>query len=311
MIRIGIAMPFASAARQWAEALRQLLPGSNVAIEGQEPVPTGLDYAVVWRPPAGWLGDRPGLRAVFSAGAGVDHLIDSGELPAALPLYRIEDGGMAAQMAGYCAHEVLRFNFGHARYEAQQRAGLWKEWPAALPARCTVGVFGLGVLGREVALTLARLGFEVRGYARTAHAIEGVRCFDERHGLPAFLAECRVLILLAPLTAATRDLFDAARLADLPRGAWLINVARGALVVDEALIEAIDAGHLAGASLDVFREEPLPADHPFWRHPHIRITPHVSAHTVVAESARQVAERIGRLEAGLTAGGRVDPARGY
>src|SRR5690606_10696339 len=175
----------------------------------------------------------------------------------------------------------------------------------------TVGVLGLGVLGAQVARAFAALGYPVRGYARSAKTIEGVTCFDERHGLRTFLEGCRVLVLLAPLTPDSRDLFDAERLAWLPSDAWLINVARGPLVVDEALIAAIDSERLAGATLDVFREEPLPDSHPFWNHPRIRMTPHVSAVTLPEVSAKQVAAKIAAMERGEPVSGLVLRDRGY
>jgi glyoxylate/hydroxypyruvate reductase A len=162
-----------------------------------------------------------------------------------------------------------------------------------------------------VARALSDFGYHVRGYSRSPKSVEGVQCFDDSHGLRSFLAGCQVLILLAPHTPDTQDLFDAERLGWLPRGAWLINVARGPLVVDEALLAAIDSGQLGGATLDVFREEPLPAEHPFWGHPGVRITPHSSALTLPDLSARQVADKIAALERGEPVSGLVVRERGY
>ncbi|MFA7665855.1 MAG: glyoxylate/hydroxypyruvate reductase A [Burkholderiaceae bacterium] len=309
MTRITIAHPVQAARERWCEALTRLIPGS--VAEGWEPGAEPADYAVGWYPDAGFFPTQPRLKALFSAGAGVDHLLGHPELPAELPLIRLQDAGMADQMIEYCLHEVLRVQRQATEYEQQQRDGGWKELPPLRRSDITVGVFGLGVLGTQVAQALGAFGYRVRGYSRSPKTIAGIDCFDDSHGLQSFLSECRVLILLAPHTPDTEDLFDATRLSWLPEGAWLVNVARGPLVVDEDLLAALDSGRLAGATLDVFRQEPLPADHPFRRHPRVRMTPHSSAMTLPELSARQVAEKIAALERGEPVGGLVLRQRGY
>ena len=300
-------------ADQWRDALAARLPGALVAIDdGRSRV--RADFAVGWAPPADFFDRVAGLRAFFGVAAGADHLLRhpaiAGDVSRAPPLYRLEDAGMAAQMAAYCCHELTRIAQHRDRYAAQQAQAQWREWPPIEHAALGVGVFGLGVLGGAVARALCALGYPVAGYSRRARAVPGVRCL---HGdaLDEFLALSRVLILLAPLTAQTADCVNASLLARLPRGAWLVNVARGGLVVDDDLLAALDSGQLAGATLDVFRTEPLPAAHPFWRHPAIRITPHIAAVTLVDEGAAQVADKILVLASGGTASGRIDPARGY
>ncbi|MBP6817330.1 MAG: glyoxylate/hydroxypyruvate reductase A, partial [Burkholderiaceae bacterium] len=158
---------------------------------------------------------------------------------------------------------------------------------------------------------LAAMGFAVSGFARSPHRIDGVNCLHGALQWPVFLAGCDVLILMAPLTAQTRGLIDERALAALPAGAWLINVARGALVDEAALLAALDSGPIAGATLDVFQHEPLPAGHAFWQHPKIRLTPHVAAQTLIAPSARQVADKILRLQQGESVSGIVNRQRGY
>ncbi len=306
---IVLGLQSADAAPEWAQALGEALPHARVLTDSADA--PAADYAVLWRPQPGFFARQPRLAAVFAAGAGVDWLLNDPTLPAALPVYRIEDGGMAEQMAAYCAHEVLRFHYRYDRYEAQQRAGVWQEWPYASPASSTVGVFGLGKMGEAIARALTALGFAVRGYSRSPRALAGIECFDDSHGLEPFLAGAQVLVLAAPLTPATRHLFDATHLARLPRGAFLINVARGDLVVEEALLAALDSGAIAGAALDVFRTEPLPCEHRFWTHSQVRLTPHVAAMTVVSESARQVARRITQLGQGEAPSGLVDRRRAY
>jgi glyoxylate/hydroxypyruvate reductase A len=224
---------------------------------------------------------------------------------------RLEDAGMAAQMVDYCCHELLHLAGRHHDYAALQAQRRWHEVDALPRESLPVGVLGLGVLGGHVARALAAAGWPVSGYSRTARTIEGVRTFDGPGGWHAFLAATRVLILMAPLTPATENLVDADALARLQPGGWLINVARGALVVDADLLAALERGPLSGATLDVFRREPLPAEHPFWTHPRIRITPHVSAPTRIAESAAQVADKVLAMQRGQRPSGWVDRARGY
>lgn len=303
---------------RWVAALRRELPAAEVlrwplpgADAPREVVPAFADYAVGWSPPPDFFGRHPTLKAFFSAAAGVDHVLANPSRPPALPVIRLEDAGMAQQMIDVCLHAVLHAFLQRDAYAAQQARGEWRELPPLPRHRFTVGVYGLGVLGRAVAQAIHAAGFPVVGYARSTKRLPGIRTFDRADGLSAFLGECRVLILLAPLTAETENVIDAAALARLPAGAHLVNLARGRLVVDDDLLAALDAGHLAGATLDVFRDEPLPPRHRFWRHPQVRVTPHVAAATLVDPSAAQVAAKIRALEAGEVVGGVVDLRRGY
>lgn len=308
--RIAITHPGRDTSARWVAALSAHLPEAEVfaSRDGDGPL---ADYAVGWQPPGEFFARQTRLRAFFSAAAGVDHLLGHPDLPAALPLIRLEDAGMGPQMVHYCLLEVLRLQRRSGDFEAQQRTAAWRALRVEPPSAWPIGIVGLGVLGTQVAATIAAAGFPVRGYSQRPRQVEGIACFDASHGLRDFLAGCRVAILLLPLTPGSADLFDAERLSWLPRGAWLINVARGGLLVEQALLDALDRDHLAGATLDVFREEPLPVAHPFWAHPKIRITPHVSAVTQVEESAAQVADKLRRFERGLAVGGMVDRERGY
>jgi glyoxylate/hydroxypyruvate reductase A len=227
---------------------------------------------------------------------------------------RLEDAGMGAQMADYCVYAVLHWLRRRSKYEEQQRAHAWKPLPANDLADWPIGVFGLGVLGLQVVAAFRALGFDVNGFARSAHEHPGIRSFAEQGGagdFAAFMRASRVLIIVAPLTPATQDRFNRETLALLPPSSYVVNVARGGLLVEEDLLELLDSGHLAGAALDVFRQEPLPPDHPLWSNPKVRITPHVSAITVIGPSAKQVAEKVRRLERGEPVSGIVDRRRGY
>jgi glyoxylate/hydroxypyruvate reductase A len=269
------------------------------------------DIAVGWKPPADFFSRHPHLKAFFSTGAGVDHLLRHPGLPAGLVIIRLEDAGMGPLMADYCLHELLRIAGRHDAYEAQQRSRQWQELPAFAREELPIGIVGVGVLGAQVGAHLTRAGFTVRGFARSAKSIEGIEVMHGEGAWPAFLAASRVLILLAPHTPQTDNLIDAAALRLLQPQGWLINVARGALVVEADLIAELDSRRLAGATLDVFRREPLPADDPLWHHRAIRITPHVSAPTQVGPSAEQVAGKIGALARGERPSGQIDRQRGY
>ena len=309
-MKIAVTHPAESTRARWVEALSAQLPEARV-VAWPGPDADGAQFAVAWKPPAGFFDAHPGLRALFCAGAGVDHLLRHPGLPPGLPLVRLEDAGMARQMIDYCAHELFRIFQRVAEYEAQQRGAQWREIEPLDRTAHTVGVLGLGELGGRVAAGLAAAGYRVPGHARSPRRIDGVECLHGDAGLRPFLSRTNVLILMAPFTGSTRHLVDARRLAWMPRPAWLINVARGELVDESALLAALDSGHLAGAALDVFATEPLPAEHPFWRHPRIRVTPHVAAATLVRPSALQVAGKIRCLLRGEPVTGLVDRARGY
>ncbi|MEZ5738701.1 MAG: NAD(P)-dependent oxidoreductase [Burkholderiaceae bacterium] len=294
----------------WATHLGQALGNDYQVVTQVDPL---ARHAAVWAAPEDFFARSPRLQSVFSMGAGVDHLLHHPGLPPALPIYRLEDAGMGEQMARYCRHEVEHVLLHHQRYATQKQQKQWHELPARSPADLTVGIIGFGVLGRRVAAALTAEGYPVRAFVRTAgqRENEGVSLFAGPQQWPAFLAGTQVLILLAPHTAQTHHLVDAQALAMLPGGAWLVNVARGGLIDDEAVQAALRSGHLAGATLDVFSTEPLPVDSAWWTLPQVRITPHVSAVTLVPESALQIARRIHALDAGQDAGATVDRRREY
>jgi len=296
---------------QWAAALRQALPGAALRAwsETDAAVERAVDYAIVWRPPSELIAQLAGVRAVFNLGAGVD-AIAAQSWPQGVPLIRIEDAGMAEQMIEYVTYAVLRCYREIARYEALQREQSWLPLPRLDKRAFGVGVLGIGVLGSKVAAAIAALGFPVSGYSRQTKSLPGVRCFGENE-LPAFLATCRVLVCMLPLTPATRGLLDRDAFSVLPRGAYVVNVARGGILVEVDLLEALDSEWLSGAMLDVFIDEPLPATHPCWRHPAVTITPHISAVTQIDASVAQIADKIRRIESGLAVSGVVDAARAY
>jgi len=292
----------------WHDAMRTCLPAARVHTGREAPA---CAYGGGWKAPGELFARKPRLKALFSLGAGVNGLLAMPSLPRDVPLVRMEDGGMADQMVEYALLVALSEFRRFPQYRQDQSQAQWAPQPARLRRDYGIGVLGLGVLGGAVARALADFGFAVSGWSRGARSIPAVRCEHGAAGLDAVLARSQLLLVFLPLTRGTDNLPDRSRLARLPPGAVVVNLARGELVDDGAMLEALDSGHVARAYLDVFREEPLPAGHPFWCHRQVHITPHVAALTDVAVACAQVADKIRRLEAGQPISGVVDRARGY
>lgn len=292
----------------WLTGLQQALPGAQVSLWQAGAPPA--DHAVVWAPSQQFFDEQPQLKGVFNIGAGVDALLKLRLSPQAV-VVRLDDAGMSVQMAEYVCHAVIRHFREFDGYEADMKAGRWSFRKPRRRAEFSVGVMGLGVLGERVARALQTFEFPVNGWSRSPKSIEGLNGFAGTEQLPAFLAASRVLVNLLPLTPDTRDIMNQGTLSQLQPGAYVINVARGAHLVDEDLLALLDSGHLAGATLDVFRTEPLPPEHPFWAYPKITMTPHTSARTLRDESIAQIAGKILALEQGTPIVGVVNPVRGY
>lgn len=305
---VDILIAVAKDAAAWRDALAAQLPGARIHLAPEAPP---CDYAVLWKPPAELFAQQVRLKAMFSLGAGVDTLLALPTLPPDVPLVRMEDAGMAAQMVEYALYVALREFRGLRAYREDQAAVTWSPRPARVRSDFRIGVLGLGVLGGEVARSLAAFGFDVAGWSRSARDIPGVRCMHGDDGLDALLVRSELLLVLLPVTAETTGLLDDARLARLPAGAAIANLARGDLLDEDALLAALDRDHVGAAYLDVFRNEPLPPTHPFWRHPRVEITPHVAALTDVGIACAQVAAKIRRWEAGEPVSGVVARDRGY
>ncbi|MET0267565.1 MAG: glyoxylate/hydroxypyruvate reductase A [Duganella sp.] len=296
----------------WIKDFSRYLPEAEYEIwhAGEKSQP--CDYAVVWSPPEAMLAELAQVKAIFNTGAGVDALLRFGEaLPHSIPIIRLGDAGMALQMAEYVTHAVLRYFRRFDQYESQARAGIWAPLPQHHREDFAIGVLGMGVLGQRVLQALAPFGFPLRGWSRTEKAIAGVQCFHGADGLDTFLRGSRVLVCMLPLTPETSNLIDRSNLAKLPAGAYVINVARGAHIAEPELLALIKAGHIAAATLDVFRNEPLPPQHPFWQEPRITITPHISALTLRRDSVQQIADKIRKLERGEPVADIVDRNLGY
>ena len=299
---------------RWAAALQKELPAARITLHPESPG-VQADYAVCWKPPANFFDGQHNIKAVFNIAAGVEFILAHPAMQEGylreVPIVRLGDAGMAAQMEEYVLAAALRWQRKLDAYAAQQRAGEWKMLGPKKRDRVNVGVLGLGVLGAQVAQSMRRFGFSAAGWSRAPKQIEGVDCYAGARGLGEMLARTNVLVCLLPLTDSTRGILNRTNLAQLPQGAHLINIGRGAHLIESDLIALLDEGHLGGATLDVFAEEPLPASNPLWKHPHVQITPHVSASTIRDESMAQIAAKIRVFETGEAPGDVVDRNQGY
>ena len=292
-----------------AAALQQQLPDVTIEVWPEISQPAAVEFAVVWKQPAGSVASLPNLKALQSFGAGVDSILSDITLPVSLPLARIVDPHLTASMLDYLDTVV---NYYRLRFDEFSHNQLQQVWKPRSPRKIRhLTVLGLGELGSAAARHFAGLGYSVRGWSGRLRQIDGVQCFACDDQFADAVAEADLLICLLPLTPATKNLLNEARLAQLKTGAILVNVARGAIVDDEALLAALQTGQLAAACLDVFRIEPLPVGHPFWTTPGILLTPHISAVTNADTAVAQIAENYRRVQAGLPLLNPVDRTRGY
>ena len=270
-----------------------------------------IDYALVWHPEPGLLASLPSLRLIVSLGAGVDHVLRDPALPTGVPILRLVDPYMTRAMSEYVALQVLRLHRQDVDYRTQQNAGEWRERDQKNAEERTVGILGFGTLGQDAGRKLQALGFDVAGWSRSGRDVPGFATYAGAAGLDAMLARSEILVSLLPMTPETEDILDGRLFARLPRGAALVNAGRGRQLVEADLLTALDSGQLSAAVLDVFRDEPLPPSHPFWRHPRIVVTPHVAAETHPPTAAAIIAKAIDDFEAGLPLANLIDPRRGY
>ncbi|UTY57267.1 glyoxylate/hydroxypyruvate reductase A [Massilia sp. erpn] len=296
----------------WIKDFAEFLPEAEVVIwqDGVKAPP--CDYAVVWSPPEAMLRELSEVKAIFLTGAGADAIMKHEHMiPREIPIVRLGDAGMGVQMAEYVAHAVLRYYRRLDEYEVQARNGQWLQLPQHEKEDFSVGVLGMGMLGSRVLQALKEFGFPLRGWSRSEKRVDGVQCFHGSEGLDAFLASSRVVVCMLPLTSETNNLLNRTNMLKLPQGAYLINVARGGHVSEPDLLTLVKTGHIAAATLDVFRNEPLPMQHPFWEEPRITITPHISALTLRRESVQQIAHKMRLLAKGEPVADVINREQGY
>lgn len=295
----------------WRDAFARELPEMEFRVWPDVGERAGVTYALVWKPQPGLLASLPNLKAILSLGAGVDHVLMDSQLPKGVPIVRMVDAGLAAQMSEYALYGVLHFHRSMQQYAEQQRRAHWRQLPAVSAPQRVVGIMGLGVLGGDFARKVVPLGFKVLGWSRTPKNLPGVTTFHGHEGLSTFLDQTEILANFLPLTVETTGILSATTFSRLPRGACIINIARGAHLNEHELLAALNAGQLGGAMLDVFQREPLPPEHPFWHHPRVVITPHVAAQAIAELMVAQVIDNIRRVARGQPPRGSVDRERGY
>jgi len=296
-----------------APAFQALCPGVDLRLLPDLGALHEIEAAACWQPPPGVLASLPNLRLLQSVAAGIDHLTSDPRLPQQVPLCRIVDPEMASGMAAYVTWAVVQHQRHMGRYLQQAAQALWKVQPVQPTNQHTVGIAGLGTLGQACATALQALGYTVRGWRRSAGGSvpAGVALFHGDGQRADFLAGCDTLVNLLPLTEHTRGVLNAALFSQLPHGAHLVNVGRGDHLVEADLLAALASGQLAAATLDTFAQEPLPAGHPFWRHPQITTTPHIATRTHPRVIAHQTLANLAAVRAGRAAEVAVDRARGY
>jgi glyoxylate/hydroxypyruvate reductase len=296
--------------QQWAEVFRQRAPELDFRLWPNIGDPAHVRFLAAWQPPEDIATRFPNLELLFSSGAGVDQF-DLDALPPGLPVVRMVEPGIIRGMVEYVTHAVLDLHRDMPAYRRQQQRGEWAPLSVKPAGERRIGVLGLGSLGQAVLAQLLSFGFDCAGWSRSRHAIEGVRCHAGAQEFDAFLRRTDILVCLLPLTDATRGMLNASLFERLPTGAALVHVGRGLQLVADDLIAALDAGSLSEAVLDVTEPEPLPQGHALWRHPLVRVTPHIASMTQPESAAAAVLENLRRYEAGEPMIGLVDRARGY
>jgi glyoxylate/hydroxypyruvate reductase A len=300
----------------WIDELRKAAPDRQVTLEPNGEADPDIDYAIVWKQPAGLLSKLPNLKAIFSLGAGVDHVFADTSLPD-VPIVRVVSANLTTRMSEYVVWQVLDHHRLGPRYRAQQANRVWHEdRDQKAAADITVGIMGLGELGRDAAAKLRVMGFNVSGWSRTQKQVEGVACHAGADGLEAFLVSADIFVVLLPLTPETyeilnRDLF--LRMSKRgPLGApVIINAGRGGLQNEADILSALDEGLLSAVTLDVFQQEPLDPKSEFWTHPKVTLTPHAAAASMPTSLIEPMARQMDAFERGEALINLVDRKAGY
>jgi glyoxylate/hydroxypyruvate reductase A len=295
----------------WLKHIRRLAPDMDLRVWPAVGDPREIVFVLSWKHPLGELQKFPNLKCIASLGFGVDHILRDPDLPRGVPITRIVDQGMIDAMSEYVIAAVLQ----HTRqFDLYRQDKAFLTWQARVPMRTEdtrVGIMGLGHLGLDAASKLNRLGFPVFGWSRTPKPVGGLKTFSGDDGLEALLSRADILVCLLPLTPATQGILNQRTFSQLPAGAYVINVARGEHLIEEDLLAFLESGHLSGACLDVFRQEPLPESHPFWTHPRVMVTPHIASLTYPKAVASQIVENYRRVCSGHPPLHVIDRQRGY
>lgn len=295
----------------WTKSLKAKAPEIPIYSFLEKHPKEEIKMAIVWKQPANSLKQYPNLKCISSFGAGVDFIFDDPTIPLNVPVTRVVDPILASDMSEFVLAMILAHFKNLFHYSADQINGVWHPREYQRISDTTVGIMGMGALGSLLAKDLKRNRFKVIGWASSEKSIPGINVFVGEKEKNTFLSLSTILICLLPLTPHTSGILNGSLFKKLPKNAFVINVARGGHLVDADLLEYIDNGHLAGAGLDVFHEEPMPVEHPFWKHPKIHITPHVASVSDIDSVIPQLLENYQRLIAGLPLNNTVDGSKGY
>lgn len=296
---------------EWQDALTSFDPDLDFRTWPDLGTASDIEIALVWKHPPGSLADLPRLKLIQSLGAGADHILTDPQLPGGVPIARLVDSNLTQQMVEFAVLAVLSRHRRMKQLQLAQTQSLWNVIQPIPTHHSRVGMLGFGEIGREIGNALTRLGFPVTAWTRTAREDSNIVCQSGENGLVAVLHSSDILICLLPFTEETKNILNADTFATLPKGAYVINMARGGHLVESHLLSAIDDGHLSGAWLDVFNEEPLPSDHLFWKHPKVIVTPHLAGLTVASSAAEQVIKNLRLVRSGQAPNNAVNLKHGY
>ncbi len=295
----------------WKKALKAESPELEVFGYSEDHPKHKIEMALIWKHPEGSLAEYPNLKLIASNGAGVDFIFEDPQVPKGIPITRIVDTKLAEDMSEHVLAVILSHLKNLDTYKLQQTQGVWKPRNYYRISDFTVGIMGLGALGSFVAKDLVRFGFKVQGWVNSHKSFENVKTFAGGEELPEFLSSSEILVCLLPLTDKTTGILNTSLFKQLPKNAFVINVARGGHLVDVDLIEMLDNGHLSGAGLDVYHQEPLPTTHPFWQHEKIHMTPHYASVSDPKFVVPQILENYRRMKAGKAFINEVSKDKGY
>ena len=283
----------------WSSALQEAMPEMDVKVYPDEGDVNDIEYAVVWKHPRGILNQYPNLKAILSLGAGVDHVISDPELPEGLPIVRLVDKKLTHEMFLHSLHWVLHFHSDQYLYRIQQQSREWIQQSSVQSEDRTIGIMGLGNIGKSIGDSLVSLDFNVVGWgARPKNSLGEINYYYGQEQLAVFLRQSDILINVLPLSENTKNILTKNELKLLPEGSFIINIGRGGIINESDLLSALDSGHITAAALDVFAQEPLPENNSLWTHPSVYVTPHIAGQSNPRSAAKTIAENIRLIETG-------------
>ncbi|NAS13202.1 2-hydroxyacid dehydrogenase [Poritiphilus flavus] len=295
---------------EWKQKLLEADPSLEIYSYLEEHPAEKISMVLVWKHPRGILANYPNLKCLASFGAGVDFIFEDNTIDPSIPITRVIDPFLASDMSEFVIAQILNYLKNLHQYDSDKSQGVWQPLPYRRLKDTTVGILGMGELGQALARDLVALGTQVVGWASKAREFEGLKVYGSKE-LTTFLGQSEILVCLLPLTPSTEGILSRQLFAELPKGAYVINVARGGHLVDEDLLKMIDNGHLSGACLDVYHREPLEKEHPFWQHPKVHMTPHIASVSDIASVVPQLLENYSRLLSGEPLKNEVSREKGY